>query len=67
MGIVLVLSITYLVSTWEKIGSSAESSKTLGIWLVTISLLFNLAQNAVDLARGWNVSSRIAVEHGPNA
>ncbi|WWC85493.1 uncharacterized protein L201_000357 [Kwoniella dendrophila CBS 6074] len=55
MGIVLILSINYFLSIVLQPKSPHESSRRLGVTLVAISLVFNLAQTAVDLARGWDM------------
>lgn len=56
MGVVLILSINYYLSVISRPRSPSESSKRLGVILVTLSLIINASQTVVDLFRGWNVS-----------
>ncbi|WWC97400.1 hypothetical protein V866_004279 [Kwoniella sp. B9012] len=55
MGIVLILSINYLMTLASQPKSPHESSRTLGVCLVGISLALNIVQTIVDLIRGWNM------------
>ena len=58
MGIVLVLSINYFaILSHPK--PPGESSRRLGVSLVAVSLVLNLAQTIVDGFRGWEVGSRL--------
>ncbi|WVW81444.1 hypothetical protein I302_103438 [Kwoniella bestiolae CBS 10118] len=55
MGIVLILSINYFMTLASQPKSPHESSRKLGVSLVGISLVLNLAQTMVDLYRGWDM------------
>ncbi|KAK6904868.1 hypothetical protein I203_105687 [Kwoniella mangroviensis CBS 8507] len=55
MGIVLILSINYFMTLASQPKSPHESSRTLGVCLVGISLVLNIVQTIVDLIRGWNM------------
>jgi hypothetical protein len=55
MGIVLVLSANYYTVLASRPKMPRVPSRYCGFFLVTSALLFNLAQTAVDMHRGWQV------------
>ena len=59
MGVVLILSATYVCAFCTRSKASqadrGESTQTCCVVVATLALVFNLAQTAVDMHRGWQV------------
>jgi hypothetical protein len=55
MGVVLVLSISYFHDVASRHKLPVDTSSRLGVVLVALSLVFNLAQTILDLYRGYVV------------
>lgn len=61
MGVVLVLSISYFHDVASRHKPPVDTSGRLGVVLVALSLVFNLAQTILDLYRGYVVCLTLAI------
>ena len=61
MGIVLILSVSYLDALRSR--RQHDASWRFGTALISASLVVNLIQTIVDLVRGWQVSADLPYHH----